>query len=353
MASRSDGTAGNRALVVSMDICREMKADEMQAWDSFVLSSPFGHLFQTCAWGEIARLQGWEPRRYLIQRDGAIALTAQILLRRKGPFSLLYVPRGPIFRDRDSFDCFISALKKLMGEYRAVTCRINPAVPSSDDTRALFAANGLRKSDRRELHVCTYLIDLSKDLEQIRKNFSELVSRKIKKAEKARVVVENGIDEEQLKNFYAVYETLGEEGKTGVAPYALFREIVRRVPGNVRFFNALVDGKPAATECVLLYGKKGEMMWGASPNVENDVGASRLLRWRIIGWLKENGCAFYDLGGVPPQKDELSGIQFFKRSFGGELVEYAGEYELPGNPILFELWRLFGGFYLRSRKAAG
>jgi lipid II:glycine glycyltransferase (peptidoglycan interpeptide bridge formation enzyme) len=113
----------------------------------------------------------------------------------------------------------------------------------------------------------------------------------------------------------------------------------------VRVFTAKLSGKPVAAEFVFLHKKTGELMWVASKRLENDLGAGQLLHWAIIRWLKENGFASYDLGGVPPSRETLPGIYFHKESLGGEHIELAGEYEIEHGG-----WRtLFWNFCARIR----
>jgi hypothetical protein len=38
-------------------------------------------------------------------------------------------------------------------------------------------------------------------------------------------------------------------------------------------------------------------MFGATANEGLEIGASNLLHWWVVGWLKRMGCRWYDLGG--------------------------------------------------------
>ncbi len=57
--------------------------------------------------------------------------------------------------------------------------------------------------------------------------------------------------------------------------------------------------------------------------------------WKIALWGKAQGCKIFDLWGA----EEGKGFSRFKEQFGAELVEMAGTYDLPVNPLLYKLFR--------------
>jgi len=338
---------------------KSLSYQEKERWNNFVLSSPFGHIFQTYEWGEVMKELGWEPLRFLVEENGKILTAGQILVRRKFGFSLLYIPRGPIFSDRESFEFFVGNLKKIMRRKRAIFCKINPAIRKSDEIEKWYVEAGFRKSNIRDMHICTYQINLKQNLETIWKRFRGNVRTAIRKAEKSGVYVKCAHNEKDLRDFYTVYHTLQEKGKITIHNFNFFKKVWEKLApkGQAKIFNAYLNGKVIATEFILLYGEKAEQMWTANIRLKTDVGASQLIHWRIINWLKENGFSVYDLGGVPPDKNELPGIHFYKSGFGGDFIEYLGEYEISSNPFLYYLWKKWGPLYLKRkevwRKIAG
>ncbi len=318
-----------------------------EAWDRYVMASPFGHLFQTCRWGEVAKQLGWSPARYCVKRAGQITAAAQILKRKKGPFTILYVPRGPIFSDRGSFDCLLTGLRQIVCKEKALFCKINPCHLQSPEIQTAYRENGLVRSPTREMHVCTYRIDLTRPLDAIWDDFRSSVRTRIRKAEKSGVIIDSSDTPENLADFYGVYQTLSEQNRVSTHTYGFIRKVwetfspLRRV----KVFTAKLNGKPVAAEFVFLHERMGELMWVANLRLENDLGASQLVHWAIIRWLKENGYRVYDLGGVPPRREELPGVYFHKESLGGNLTELAGEYEIEGSGWRMPFWR----FYRRIR----
>ena len=69
-----------------------------RAWDELI-EAHAGHPMQAWGWGELkARTGSWSARRIVVERDGAFAGAAQVLVRKlPWPFGhICYAPRGPV-----------------------------------------------------------------------------------------------------------------------------------------------------------------------------------------------------------------------------------------------------------------
>ena len=74
--------------------------------------------------------------------------------------------------------------------------------------------------------------------------------------------------------------------------------------------------------------------------------------WQMMRTALGSGCDVYDLRGITdtldPEDDHVGLIQF-KVGTGGQAVEYAGEWDLPVNRVLYRAFSL----YLRRRSGRG
>lgn len=325
--------------------------DDAELWDRFVLSSPSGHLFQTWEWGRVSGALGWEPLRIAVRENGEIKAVAQILIRRKGPFSILYVPRGPVFSCRGCFELLIFELKKVMRKERGVFLKINPAIEKPGPVEAWYSENGLRVSDVREMHICTYLIDLRRSADEIWNDFSHMVQKGVRKAQREGVTVEKGDRAGAVEEFYALYA--GRSLQKGISCHSM--EFVKEVweafapRGQAEIYLAKYQGKPIAGEFMLMYGDRCEEMWAGAVEEYLNLRPYQLLHWEIFQDMKKRGCVLYNMGGVPPSEAEAPGMRFYKGSFGGRFSEFLGEYEAAGNPLMYWLWKKTEKVY-RGRK---
>lgn len=71
--------------------------------------------------------------------------------------------------------------------------------------------------------------------------------------------------------------------------------------------------------------------------------APYMLHWQAMLDAKAMGLEYYDLGGSEVSGGGEKGFTRFKRGFGGEVVEYAGAYDIVINKSLYQVYR-----FLRS-----
>ena len=80
--------------------------------------------------------------------------------------------------------------------------------------------------------------------------------------------------------------------------------------------------------------------------LETAYGASHLLQWEMMRWMKSHGVTRYDLCGTPPadrigdESHPLYGVGRFKTSFNKTVTEFVGAYELPLSTVKFKLWKM-------------
>jgi lipid II:glycine glycyltransferase (peptidoglycan interpeptide bridge formation enzyme) len=115
-------------------------------------------------------------------------------------------------------------------------------------------------------------------------------------------------------------------------------------------FVAEYENKVIAANIVVIHGKKGIYLHGATDNNFRNVMAPHLLQWEQIKYAKSQGCAEYDFWGIVNEhtKDKRGpsweGFTRFKKGFGGREVNYVGYFDYPLNKNWYVLYRLIQGF---------
>ncbi len=93
-------------------------------------------------------------------------------------------------------------------------------------------------------------------------------------------------------------------------------------------FVAIVEGNTASVALMLHSGDTVYYYSGGSDyDLNKATGASAYLVWKALCFYRENDVKFFDMGGVPvnPNKEHPAfGVYAFKRSFGGEYMEFKG-----------------------------
>ena len=106
---------------------------------------------------------------------------------------------------------------------------------------------------------------------------------------------------------------------------------------DARLYMAFLEDKPVAGTLAIHFGNKVWYLYGASSNTYRNVMPNYALQWEMIRWAVEKNCRLYDFRGVSGDVSEdnpLYGLYRFKKRFGGDFVEFVGEYELPIKPII-------------------
>jgi hypothetical protein len=110
--------------------------------------------------------------------------------------------------------------------------------------------------------------------------------------------------------------------------------------GHFVFFVAYFAGEPIAARSNLAFGKVLFAQYLVDDGEHRRLNAPTLLHWQAMRWGQENGCRWYDFGGIKiylarillagdDLPDTVEGRRTkFKLSFGGEVVLRAGAYDL-------------------------
>jgi len=112
----------------------------------------------------------------------------------------------------------------------------------------------------------------------------------------------------------------------------LTRENDSRSPAEVLLLVAELEGKPLAAMFLIITGKRGLYLYGASSSEQRNYMPAYALQWEAMKISKAKGCNEYDMFGVSPGPDPshpLYGLYKFKTGFGGNLYHRMGSWDYP------------------------
>ena len=118
-------------------------------------------------------------------------------------------------------------------------------------------------------------------------------------------------------------------------PKAYFETILKVMGDNARLCLAYYEDKPIAGILPARYGDKVWYLYGASDNAYRNVMPNYLLQTEMIRWAIDSKCRIYDFRGVASRKSEefMEGLYRFKKGFGGDLIEFPGEFRITFHPL--------------------
>jgi hypothetical protein len=296
-------------------------------------------LYQTWSY-EVPR-RGAEAVDHLVLRDvrGVVA-AAQIRLMRipKLRWGVAYVPSGPLWKPKGQSpdpDVLRQAIRALRNEYalrRGMLLRIFPVLFEDQDRgfRTVFLEESYREM-RRKTGDRTLILDVRPDIPDLRKNLHQKWRNGLNQAEKRKLEVIEGVDDDLFEAFTGLYRGMVERKKFRVPnDIREFRLMQSDLPDGWKmriFLCRSEEGLGAGAICSAM-GNRGIYLFGATNPLGLANKGSYLLQWRIIQWLKAAGCACYDLNGIDPVRNP--GTYRFKAGIAGTAgrdVAFLGRYD--------------------------
>ncbi len=286
------------------------------------------------------------------------ARAAASILRRRAspfPFSILYVPKGPLL-DYDDPDLLAAVLAELEGiarAQRAIFVKIDPDVPASHEaTTSLLRRRGWRLSQEQVQFRNTLHTDLRPDADDILMAMEPKTRYNIRYAERKGVKVEPSDD---LALFYDMYAETAQRDGFLIRPFEYYRDAwgMFTEADLAQLFIAWYQSEPLAGVLPFRFGRTAWYMYGASRDLHRSLMPTYLLQWEAMLWAKEHGCTRYDWWGAPDRLDETDpmwGVYRFKAGFAAEFVEQIGAWDFPASRPLYRVYTTLMPRYLALRR---
>ena len=364
---------------------------------AFVESQRSVSFLQTPAWGAVKA--EWRRESLGWFDNGTLVGAALVLYRRLPKLKryLAYLPEGPVIDwASDDLDAWLTPLTKHLSTQGAFGVRMGPPVITRrwDATaiKAGIADDAVRRLDDvaptvrdaggarvvSELHRLGWRPQASEGgfsagqpqyvfqiplrhgdgtactEADILKAMNQQWRRNIKKAAKEGVEVTAGNQGDpdsvsaDLKAFHDLYVHTAQRDHFTPRPLGYFETMVQALgaesPDRLRLWFTRHEGELVAATIAIRVGAHAWYSYGASSTEKRDVRGSNAVQWAMICDALEAGADVYDLRGITDTlaaDDPHAGLIQFKVGTGGEAVEYAGEWDLPLNRVLYRAFDLY------------
>jgi len=319
----------------------------MNDWDEKLVSNPDGgNIFQMAEVAEVKRMGGWVPR--YLELDG-LAIT----VHEKPVFGLgklWYLPKGPGVSSVEQLRAILPAIKKAAKKVGAFVVKIEPEFKKTEVKASDLTVLNLIPVRAIQPNDSTVVLDISGSLDEIMAGLNQKGRHAIHRAERDGVTVEAvPLSAENAQTMYALLRATAD-GKFNTRSFDYYHAFWQNLveTGRGQLFFAHFEGKIIAGAFSAYFGQKGTYKDGASVRERTAYGASHLLQWEIIKWMKDHGVTSYDLCGTPPSDQILDeshphyGLGRFKTSFNKEVTDYVGAYDLPVRPFAYRIWSIIG-----------
>jgi lipid II:glycine glycyltransferase (peptidoglycan interpeptide bridge formation enzyme) len=307
-----------------IEVDRATSAEWSQMLDQFEDAS----IYQTAAYGEVH----WGRKnlsRLVLRRDGDVVGLAQLRIVRPTPlrFGMAWLRWGPLWERRGQpVDAEVAfrlarAIEEEYVRQRRLFVRILPNAfvgsPRADLFNSVFAKFS-REPQSRAGHYRTFVVDLTPSPDQLRAKLDPKWRNKLRQAEKASLTVMAGDGVEEYRAFLNLYAQMRNRKSFDTTVDAEeFARIQEALPPSqrMRVLVALDNGVSVAALIAAPMGHSAIYLLGATGDAGLKSRGAYLLQWTMMGWLRERGIRWYDLGGIDP--DTNPGVFYFKRGFSG------------------------------------
>jgi lipid II:glycine glycyltransferase (peptidoglycan interpeptide bridge formation enzyme) len=292
--------------------------------------------------------------------QGGVVAMAQILTRRVGPLSVMYVPKGPAldYSDASLRAGVLAELKRHSVERGAIFMKLDPDVVTGigvpgqpdayDDPNGVqiaqeWTAAGLSFSGEQIQFRNSVIIDLRRGEEELINAMKQKTRYNVRLAEKRGVTVRFGT-EADMEMLYGLYDMTAQRDGFVIRPLDYYRLAwgTFMKAGLAQPIIAEYKGFPIAHVIIFGFAKRAWYFYGASADEGRQHMPTYLLQWEAMKWARRQGMAVYDFWGAPndffDENDPLAGVFRFKEGFGGLTVRRIGAWDFAPRRALYTVY---------------
>ena len=301
-----------------------------EAWDEFTSSNPNASIFHTRQFISCFRNSPkYTPHTYfLTEKDETVATIIAVQTKILGDHLERFSSRSVVYGG-------ILCSSTLSGRY--MQRHITELVHTYDESmrkRSLFTEIRnledamplmlqMRAEKYRFVSHLNYLVDLKGDEKKIFSNISPTMRRKIRRAEKKGLQIEEVTSTDGVETLYSLVKDTYNRAHIPFFDIEVFQTVHRELsPANsVRMTLAKYHGRAMASRAALIYNGRIVDWFAGSTKEGYDLDAGAYLVWDMMRWGIQHGLSVFDFGGAG-HPDETYKVRDFKSRFHGRLVNH-------------------------------
>nr|WP_314871107.1 peptidoglycan bridge formation glycyltransferase FemA/FemB family protein [uncultured Rothia sp.] len=265
----------------------------------------------------------------------------------------LYSPYGPVASSAVAFDEALASLKEEAAKHRCLFVRIEPtesAIWGDQDAVTFLARRGAVLAPRQVQPSHTQIIDLSGTEDEILKGMSSSYRNRHRNIHKKGVTVEVSTDPSDMSILFGFLEETAERNGFNRQQDDYLMQVARVLmpAGAASLYIAKLAGEngestPIAAAFVYDSDDTRTYAHAAASFEHRNLSAGVVVVTNFILDAKRKGLKYVDLFGIAPEDQpdhEWAGFTKFKKSFGGESVEYPGTWDVPVTSLGYRAYTL-------------
>jgi lipid II:glycine glycyltransferase (peptidoglycan interpeptide bridge formation enzyme) len=229
-------------------------------------------------------------------------------------------------------------VEKVVKKYRAIQVKIEPNVLENRKIEKEFERRGYKFDRSAMLPTKTVWLDLRKSEKQLLEEMHHKTRYNIKKyQEKVEIIAGDKVSDKQIKDFFRIYQkNLKKQQFWGLS----FKQL-KNLFGEFKNKSYLLWVKDLGGLMILVHGKTAYYSHNAATREGRKRFVPTLLTWEAIKLAKKLGDRRFDFEGIAderfPVTNKWLGFSRFKKSFGGNKIEYIGSFSKFNKEALWPL----------------
>lgn len=303
------------------------------------------HLLQSPAWDQYEQLEGYQT----FWRDGD-GYKFLAVLHHTPLGNYLFCPYGPLLSSKNplkSLSYALDALRSLAREHNAFFARIEPITPL---TSSSLTQLGLIKShDLEPAH--TWTLDLTQPTDILLGGIEKTKVRHHRNHQKKGISIRTTQDPEQITILTSLLQGVGQRDNFTPQDENHLKNQLKS--GFATLYIAEFESKPIAASLVYDHDSVRYYAHAATDDEHRKLMAGTILLVQMILDAQAQGAKVFDFWGITTSEDKNHpwyGFTQYKKSFGGQQVDYSGTWDLPIKKLRYSIYQLLRRFNRAKRK---
>ena len=222
-------------------------------------------------------------------------------------------------------------IDELAKKYRALFVKLEPVQPLNEVVKEQLHRHRYRQDSWPLLATKTVWLNLEKSLRFLRQEMTKKTRYCLRKAEQIKIKIGTA------DNTGKFYENFRKFGKGYIPKKTQFQALIKAFGQDA----ILLDIKDLAGTLILVHDKIAYYYFAFTSPAGRENFAQYLLVWEAIKLATKRGCRIFDFEGIEDFRykstRKWAGFSHFKKSFGGEEIEFPGSFIKIYNPVLRSL----------------
>lgn len=309
-----------------------------------------GHIMQSWEWGEFRQKTGNKVFRIIEEKDkdwNVFSFTIHKVPKTK--FNIGYMPKS-----KWPSENVWKFLENIARKENIIFVKIEPDI-ELEKFQLKKSKVKIVKSKKDIFAKSTFVVDLTKNEEELFRNLNQKTRYNVRLAEKNNIFVETG----DIESFVKLQKETAKRNGFYLHPDAYYKTVFELFNEKkmARIISAKYKGRVLTSWMLFVFKDVWYYPYGGSSSEHRNLMHSNLVAWEAIKLAKRDGGKIFDMWGAlgknPNEKDPWYGFHRFKSGYGGKLIEYPGAYDAVFNEKYYLLLTTIDKlrwFYLKLRR---